>query len=215
MALHHTISSAALAIATITAGATAQSNIVEDDKFAWGENIGWLNWRDAGDTEQGVLVRPGHLRGYIWAENAGWINVGDGEAPYANTDGTKFGVNIDAGGDLFGFAWAENLGWINFDTADQLASFDQQARFDQDALRFRGYAWSENAGWINLDGAEHVVAAFGCPEDIAGDDGVVDAFDLGELLGSWGGAGGADLTGDGVVDAFDLGQMLGSWGPCF
>lgn len=48
--------------------------------------------------------------------------------------------------------------------------------------------------------------------DLTG-DGCVDAFDLGELLGSWGpGSPAADLNGDGTVDAFDLGELLGNWG---
>jgi hypothetical protein len=34
--------------------ALAQSNIDPANKFAWGENIGWTNWRDAGGAAQGV-----------------------------------------------------------------------------------------------------------------------------------------------------------------
>jgi len=52
-----------------------------------------------------------------------------------------------------------------------------------------------------------------CPADLDG-DGVVGSFDLGSLLGDWGGDGPSDLTGDGIVGASDLGSMLGSWGPC-
>jgi hypothetical protein len=48
-----------------------------------------------------------------------------------------------------------------------------------------------------------------------GDD-VVDAADLGMLLGSWGPCDGctADMNGDGQVDATDLASLLGNWGPC-
>jgi len=44
-------------------------------------------------------------------------------------------------------------------------------------------------------------------------DGVVDAVDLGILLGSWGACRGcdADLDGDGVVDGADLGILLTQW----
>ncbi len=54
-----------------------------------------------------------------------------------------------------------------------------------------------------------------CPSDFNG-DGEVDAFDLAELLGSWGSCFGcsADLDGDGDVNAFDLAMLLGSWGGC-
>ncbi len=139
----------------------AQSNISATDKFAWGENIGWLNWRDANGTTSGVIVQSNYLQGFIWAENEGWINVGNGGGPYANTNGTNFGVNILLNGDLFGYAWGENCGWINFNT---VAQSPNEARYDFMAGRCRGYAWGENVGWINLDDATHFVgAATGVP----------------------------------------------------
>ena len=64
-----------------------------------------------------------------------------------------------------------------------------------------------------------------CPADLSG-DGVVEAFDLGILLGGWGPCPEpckegdpedtcpADLSGDCVVEAFDLAILLGAWGPC-
>lgn len=51
-----------------------------------------------------------------------------------------------------------------------------------------------------------------CPADFD-NSGVVDAADLGILLGSWGGTG-FDLTGDNTVDAADLAVLLGAWGAC-
>ncbi|MCZ6653352.1 MAG: hypothetical protein O7D91_10045 [Planctomycetota bacterium] len=54
-----------------------------------------------------------------------------------------------------------------------------------------------------------------CPADFDGSGGV-GAFDLAQLLGSWGPCFGcpADLDGDDAVGAFDLALLLGSWGPC-
>ena len=134
--------------------AAAQSNISSIHKNAWGENIGWTNWRDANGTVDGVIIHDTFLSGYIWCENVGWLNVGDGNGPYGNNDDTDFGVNIEPGGDLNGYAWGENIGWVNFDTG---SAEPDQARFDFDAWRFRGYAWGENVGWINLDDATHFV----------------------------------------------------------
>lgn len=53
----------------------------------------------------------------------------------------------------------------------------------------------------------------GIPGDLNG-DGVVNAADLGALLGAWGPCAGcaADLDGDGVVGPADLGMLLGNWG---
>ncbi|MBL9147918.1 MAG: hypothetical protein JNM94_04420 [Phycisphaerae bacterium] len=48
------------------------------------------------------------------------------------------------------------------------------------------------------------------PADLNG-DGVVNAADLGILLGAWGTSGPGDLNGDGVVNAQDLGILLGAW----
>jgi len=76
-------------------------------------------------------------------------------------------------------------------------------------------------------GAENLDCGTGgsCPGDIVGGggpdpDGVVNVFDLLELLAQWGGSGSADIAGpagpepDGTVNVFDLLQMLSSWGPC-
>jgi len=140
--------------------ALTQDLIDPAHSYAWGENIGWTNWRDAGDPagSQGVRVHATFLSGFIWGETVGWINVGSGEPAsgnhYANVDGSDFGVNIDPNGDLHGYAWGENIGWLNFDTR---ARGEERARLDAAAQRFRGYVWGENVGWINLDDPEHYV----------------------------------------------------------
>jgi len=55
-----------------------------------------------------------------------------------------------------------------------------------------------------------------CPADLAGGDGVVNVFDLLELLANWGTNGpGADLAEpNDVVNVFDLLEMLAQWGTC-
>jgi len=192
---------ALLAAAFVFAGAAqAQSNINPVDKFAWGENIGFLNFRDANGAMDGGVVLADHLRGWVWAENVGWINLGNGGGPYANTDDTNFGVNIDPfTGELSGFAWGENIGWINFGTTPFVGT--DGARFVRPQGRFEGFAWGENVGWINLDDATIFVRA--CAYDFNGDTSVGPS-DLFALLGSWGAPWGpADLFG-----------LLGSWGGC-
>lgn len=152
---------AALAVAAgLCLGIT---NIDPVFKYGWGENIGWLNWRDANGGSDGVRVHKTFLSGFAWAENVGYLNLGDGNpangTAYANVDGADFGVNIDPlTGDLFGLAWGENIGWVNFDTRTALGGSNQQARLDPAANRFRGYAWGENVGWISLDDATRFVA---------------------------------------------------------
>jgi uncharacterized protein (DUF2141 family) len=51
-----------------------------------------------------------------------------------------------------------------------------------------------------------------CPVDING-DGVVDAADLGILIGQFGTVGpAADINGDDAVDTADLGILIGAFG---
>lgn len=148
-----------LAVACSSA-ASGEDTIHPSHRFSWGENIGWMNWRDAGDPpgSQGVRVHGTFLSGFIWGETVGWIHVGNGfpanGVQYANADSSDFGVNVDPSGDLHGFAWGENIGWVQFDTRSFAG---QRARLDRASQRFRGYAWGENVGWIHLDDEEHFV----------------------------------------------------------
>ena len=119
------------------------------NRYAWGENVGWVN---AGPTNAGVSVHfdgnAGWLSGHAWGENVGWIKMGaDVGGPYANTATNNWGVNMDASGDLSGYAWGENIGWINFghercDVAINLTNGS-----------FSGHAWGENVGWLKFSGS--------------------------------------------------------------
>jgi hypothetical protein len=217
----HTLVLSALAA---SAALAAPSNVDSADKFAWGENVGYLNFRDAGSPSgaQGVVIGTRFLSGFAWGENIGYVNFGDATPfnglSYANLDGTDFGVNIDpVTGDLFGLAWGENVGWINFDTRAALMGSGQQARVDESAGRLRGYAWGENIGWINLDDAQVFVGfAEECPGDTNG-DGVVNFTDLNAVLSTFGMSGapgfsGADVNNDGVVNFTDLNIVLSNFG---
>ncbi len=171
------------------AAALGQSNIDPAHKFAWGENVGWTNWRDAGDPDdaQGVRVENSFLSGFIWSENVGWIDLGDGTpangVAYANVNGTDFGVNRDPNTDeLYGYAWGENIGWLNFDGGG-LATPPNPARVDVANCTLAGFVWGENCSWLNLDDANAYVAleATVCAAVVLGDlncDGIVDFDDI-------------------------------------
>jgi hypothetical protein len=70
-------------------------------KYAWGENIGWVNF---GATNGNVQVTDSGLTGYAWSQNYGWINLNP----------TNSGVKNDGNGNLSGYAWGQQLGYINF-----------------------------------------------------------------------------------------------------
>ncbi len=216
MNLRTTLSAVFLLSALAASPALAQSNISLTNKYCWGENVGFINFRDPGSpvAAQGVRLGATFLSGNAWGENIGYINFGDGTPAngisYANpTSGPvvgipDFGVNRDTlTGNLSGFAWAENVGWINF-SGGALATPAQPARFDNAARRFRGYAWGENIGWINLDSATIFIGI--CPADYNG-DGILSVQDIFDFLSGWfASAPQADFNGGGITvqDIFDF-----------
>ena len=134
---------------TIPTPSLARAGVIDDnDKYAWGENIGWIDFKPAGlSAEQQIVVGDNIFSGYAWGENIGWINFGDGSPEsgdqYANDSPVDFGVNNDDGA-LSGFAWGENVGWIDFDPEG-----DEQVVIVNG--EFTGYAWGENIGWISFN----------------------------------------------------------------
>src|SRR5947199_5005503 len=96
-------------------GATTAINAT--NKFAYGANLGWVDWR--GNTNSGAVIGEYVCSGYIWAANVGWIHLGS-NAPangiqYQNNFASDYGVNHDGQGNLRGYAYGANIGWINFE----------------------------------------------------------------------------------------------------
>lgn len=115
-------------------------------QYAWGENIGWVNFEPS--QGPGVTISNGGATGYAWGENVGWINLNcrNNSATCATTK--SYGIVRD-GTKLGGYAWGENIGWINFDTT---SSGGSRVTIDPATGRFSGRAWGENVGWISFTG---------------------------------------------------------------
>ncbi|MFA6325040.1 MAG: hypothetical protein WCX46_02320 [Candidatus Paceibacterota bacterium] len=97
------------------------------NKYAWGENIGWVNF---GLSNGNVQISDIALTGYAWNENYGWINL--------NVNNLAGGsVTNDAEGNLGGNAWGEKLGWISFSgvTIDEDGYFSGYATIESDNSR--------------------------------------------------------------------------------
>ena len=172
-----------LAILTVSAtAARAATTINATNSFAYGANIGWLNWR--GDVTNGAVISEYLCSGSIWSANVGWISLGSG-APtngiqYGNASGMDFGVNltghfISAGvprAQLRGFAYGANIGWINFEATGN-------PEISLSTGRLSGFAWSANCGWIDLASATAFVQTDtirpGADTDA---DGIADAFEF-------------------------------------
>lgn len=130
----------------------ATTTIDSTNKYAWGANIGFTNWRPS--DADGVAIGENFCSAYIYAANVGWISLGSGNPTngiqYSNTSATDFGVNCLPGApgerNLRGFAYGANIGWINFEE-------NGNPRVILSTGQLRGFVYSANCGWINLDDA--------------------------------------------------------------
>lgn len=90
-------------------------------KYAWGENIGWINFGCDGCS---VEVKDDAISGYAWSTQFGWINLNP----------TNSGIENDGDGTLSGYAWGSNIGWIDFSgvSIDPLGEFMGYATVSSD-----------------------------------------------------------------------------------
>ncbi len=157
----------------------------DDSQYAYGENVGWLNFEpNIADPNVGAMVTSEKLTGFIWAENIGWINLDP------NDTDPNTGIANDGSGNLSGYAWGENVGWINFNPSYGGVTIDGEGDFD-------GWAWGENIGWIHFQSAfkvdwddlanfvdDWLVSDTGLPGDLSGND-EVDFADYSILASYW------------------------------
>lgn len=144
---------ALLALGLGVRGAAAENIDPAGDghRWAWGENIGWVNVQPQGSGGPGANVGDFSVTGWLWGENVGWINLScQNESVCAVTD---YGVRNDGFGRLSGFAWSENGGWINFGPTTCAGDPTCGVRIDSATGFFRGRAWAENMGWITFSSA--------------------------------------------------------------
>lgn len=115
---------------------STDGTIDSSNKYAWGENIGWLNFST---IEGNVHITDSALTGYAWAENIGWISLNCSND--SSCAAVNYKVQNDGEGNLSGYAWSENAGWINFNPTYGGVTINSSGEF-------LGYAWGENIGWV-------------------------------------------------------------------
>jgi Bacterial TSP3 repeat len=173
----------------------AASTIDAANKYAWGANIGWLDWR--GDTNNGAVIGEYVCSGYIYSANVGWINLGSGMPTngiyYQNLSASDFGVNQDGLGNLRGLAYGVNIGWINFENTGA-------PRVDLFTGKMKGNAWSANCGWISLSNAFAYVQTDTISQGTLAPDGLPIAWLL-QNFGTTNVDANADPDGDGMSNA--------------
>lgn len=148
----------------------------DGSKYAYGENVGWINFEPL--LGNGVTVTDDAVAGYAWSENIGWINLSP----------VNGGVVNDGAGNLSGYAWGENVGWINFAPTGAGVSIDPSTG------EFSGYAWGENVGWIAFAPNGGGVKTLWKIPDAGGDDGTDTSGDDTTENGGVGGGSGCFAT---------------------
>lgn len=186
-----------LALASFSASAATSINAT--NKYSYGANFGWMDWR--GDTNSGAVIGAYVCSGYIYAANVGWINLGSGTATngiyYQNLAAGDFGVNNDGLGNLRGYAYGANIGWVNFENIGA-------PKVDLVTGKLSGSVYSANCGWISLSNAfAHVQTDYIQPGIDTDGDGLTDAWEY-QNFGNLGNGAGGDPDGDGATNLQEL-----------
>jgi hypothetical protein len=177
-------------------GARGATTINAGNKFAYGANIGWVDWR--GDTNSGAVIGEYVCSGFIYSANVGWINLGSGSPAngirYQNNSATDFGINHDGLGNLRGYAYSANIGWINFES-------NGAPKLDLTSGKMSGSIYSANCGWISLSSSFAVVQTDRvAPGTDSDGDGIADAWELTYTNTLAAFTATSDTDGDGVSD---------------
>src|SRR5258706_541857 len=108
--MNKSVTALTVVILSLRASGQAATTIDPVNRFSYGANVGWMNWR--GDAASGAVIGEFVCSGYIYAANLGWIHLGSGSPAngirYRNNSASDFGVNHNGAGSLSGFAYGAN-----------------------------------------------------------------------------------------------------------
>jgi len=136
-----------LGTSSITFASTTNGTIDSTNAYAYGENVGWINF---GTSQGAVTVADTALTGYGWGENVGWISLNCSNTSSCAT--VNYAVSNDNQGTLSGYAYGENVGWISFNCSNtsSCATVNYGVTINSSG-NFSGYAYGENVGWISFN----------------------------------------------------------------
>lgn len=196
---------AAAGAAAVAFASSTDGTIDVNQKYAWGDTLGWLNFGTSGGN---VHVTDAALTGYVWSENFGWIHLNP----------SKSGVLNDGNGHLSGDGWGTNTGYVSFSGVTINSSG-----------KFTGTAVGSVAGNISFDCPGCNVVTDWRPQSSRGGGGGGGGTGGGGIVSAGGGGTGypglgplpgapaacvrtADFNHDGRVDIIDLSILLYYYG---
>ena len=149
-----------IAIMLVVLAISAHSETIDpgfqNQQYAYGENMGWLNAEPGGHCRSGVHIAEDQVHGWMWSENVGWISLNCSNTESCANAAYETTISpVEGAPDLYqlaGHAWAENAGWISFSCANTQTCTDNLygVHISADGI-VTGAAWSENLGWIATD----------------------------------------------------------------
>jgi hypothetical protein len=182
------------------------------DGYAWGEQLGWINFSagNSATTTPGVQINPqtGNLYGYAWSQNSGWINF----AP------TNYGVSIDSGGQFTGYAWAsgQNGGWIKFDCSGGATTTCVKTDWVPVSARTVVTPPSGGGGGGGGSGGSSIVPYTSAVASTTGAIGDITRFKTQDGLQNqkkdYSSDFRADINDSGIVDIIDYNMVMVAWG---
>lgn len=122
-------------VSTVFASNT-DGTIDATSKYAWGENIGWINF---GTTEGNIHITDSAMTGYAWSENLGWLPLNCSNDNSCNA--VNYKISNNGNGVLSGYSYSSETGYISFAPSNGGVTINSSGEF-------QGYAWGENIGWI-------------------------------------------------------------------
>lgn len=129
--------------------AFAATNISSSDRYAWNDNIGWIDFYSTNNLN----VFYDRLEGYA-SSSVGDVAFNCNSTPNGDICTGPAGnwkTSNDGSGHLSGWAWNDLIGWISLDSATAGSSYFYQAVINFSTGEFSGWAWNDVAGWISFN----------------------------------------------------------------
>lgn len=139
-----------LTLAPEGAGGLGEYGINAIYKYAYSENIGWIDFGSTGT----VKVSSMQLKGYADSP-VGYISLDCVTSPNGNICSSgSYGVT-NTSSTLAGYGWNDNIGWISFNCSNDgsCGTSNYQVTIDSDGY-FHGWAWADTIGWISFNCAD-------------------------------------------------------------